>query len=111
MRRKRFRSVSVLDFVKSQGIAIVLFLIIVAAILTGINRTSDVRSDEEMQMAEDSVRRAVVSCYAIEGRYPESYQYLKDNYGISIDDSKYIVHYEIFASNIMPEITITSTGR
>ena len=58
-------------------------------------------------MAQDSIRRAVVSCYAIEGRYPDTYEYLAENYGLTVDEKKYTVHYEIFASNIMPEITVT----
>lgn len=47
-------------------------------------------------------------CYAIEGQYPESVAYLEENYGLRIDHDRYIVHYDIFADNIMPEITVFS---
>ncbi len=50
--------------------------------------------------------RAVISCYATEGSYPESYEYLQKNYGVSINEDKYAVFYEAFASNMMPDITI-----
>ena len=56
--------------------------------------------------AENAVKRGVLTCYAIEGAYPKSYDYLEKNYGISINSDRYIVHYEIFASNIMPEVKV-----
>ena len=57
-------------------------------------------------MAEQAVRRAAVSCYALEGAYPASYEDLKERTGVAVDESRYAVFYEIFASNIMPEITV-----
>ena len=59
---------------------------------------------------EESLRRAVtrasVQCYAIEGRYPPSVEYLEENYGVRIDRDRYNVFYNGFASNVMPEIVI-----
>lgn len=56
------------------------------------------------------VRRAAVSCYAVEGAYPESYEYLKEHYGAMVDEENYAVFYEVFASNIMPDITVIQIG-
>lgn len=50
--------------------------------------------------------RASVQCYAIEGRYPPSVEYLEENYGVRIDRDRYNVFYNGFASNVMPEIVI-----
>ena len=105
--RKRFRRLSVAGFIRSQFIGILLFIIIAGCVIGGVNDTARARADEEMQMVQDSVRRAVVSCYAIEGRYPDSYDYLAEHYGLTVDEDKYFVHYEVFASNLMPEIPIT----
>ena len=55
----------------------------------------------------NAIQRASVQCYAIEGRYPSSIDYLVENYGLQIDDKKYAVFYEGFASNIMPDITVS----
>ena len=52
------------------------------------------------------MRRAAVSCYALEGAYPATYADLKARSGVAVDERKYKVFYEIFASNIMPEITV-----
>lgn len=105
-RHNRYASGGLSGFMRSQGIALILFIIVAAAVFAGVGNVSQRSSDEELRMAQDSIRRAVVSCYAIEGRYPDTYEYLKENYGLTVDEDKYIVHYEIFASNIMPEITV-----
>jgi hypothetical protein len=57
-------------------------------------------------VVEESIQKAAISCYALEGRYPQSFEYLTKNYGISIDTDKYAVFYSVFASNIMPDITV-----
>ena len=62
--------------------------------------------EENLNALVEAVRRATVQCYAIEGRYPPSVEYLEENYGISIDRNSYNVFYSGWASNIMPDITI-----
>ena len=81
--------------------AIVLLLVLSFANL----ETSDTISGREK--LEEAVRRAAVSCYTEEGVYPPNMQYIVDNYGVIVDNSKYTVHYTIFAQNIMPDITVT----
>lgn len=55
---------------------------------------------------EAAIRRSVMTCYAEEGVYPPNLEYLLDNYGMYFTDSDYIVHYDVFAENIMPDITV-----
>jgi hypothetical protein len=93
-------------FLRSQGVGLIIFAAIAVIIITAVGNASEKSSSEQLRITEESIKRAVVSCYAIEGRYPESLEYLTDNYGLTIDTEKYIVHYEIFASNIMPQITV-----
>lgn len=61
---------------------------------------------ESLNALREAVRRASVQCYAIEGRYPPSVEYLEEHYGISIDRDSYYVFYDGWASNVMPDITI-----
>ena len=35
--------------------------------------------------------------------------YLKENYGIQIDEERYTVFYEVQGSNLMPNITVMET--
>ncbi len=58
------------------------------------------------QQLETALRRAAVACYAAEGIYPPTVEYLQEHYGVQIDKTHYRVFYEIFAENLMPDITV-----
>lgn len=61
-------------------------------------------------MLERAFRRAAVTCYAVEGKYPPSLDYIRENYGVSYDERRYAVRYDAFASNVMPSVTVTRVG-
>lgn len=87
-------------------LSVAVFVCVMALFSFGVmffSEKSDVRGAETLT---DAIRRASVQCYAIEGRYPPSVEYLEENYGILIDREKYDVFYSGFASNIMPDITV-----
>ena len=65
----------------------------------------DSRGESKRQL-EEALRRACVACYAAEGSYPSDLNYLKERYGIQVDETRYTVYYNIFASNLMPDITV-----
>ncbi len=65
---------------------------------------------QETQILDRAIHRAIITCYAVEGKYPSSLDYLCTNYGVSFDESRYIVRYDVFASNVMPSVTITEIG-
>lgn len=70
-------------------------------------RSLGTRADAEaLSLAEQNIRRAAVECYALEGFYPTGLDYLADHYGVSVDEERYIVHYQYVASNLMPDITV-----
>ena len=90
---------------------IVIFALILYFVLTGLSQASAASSTEGQRIAVNSITRAVINCYASEGMYPPSYEYLKEHYGLSVDENKYIIHYTIFAENIMPDITVLTIER
>ena len=61
---------------------------------------------EGRQQLETALRRAAVACYAAEGVYPPTIEYLQQHYGVQIEEEKYIVFYDVFANNLMPDITV-----
>lgn len=88
---------------------IVLPAILIIALLvffTGLGNLSDGQKEEGRVQLEESIRRAAVACYAAEGIYPPNIKYLQEHYGIQIDSSRYAVFYEVFGSNLMPNITV-----
>lgn len=72
----------------------------------GLNSVGQTSESERLRSVEKAVSRATVQCYAVEGRYPSSLAYLEERYGLIIDHEKYIVQYDIFASNLMPTILV-----
>jgi len=87
-----------------------LALVILAAVLlsfsTALSNLKVGRGEEGRLQLEESVRRAAVTCYAVEGIYPPDLEYLQEHYGIQVDEKNYYVFYEVFASNMMPDITV-----
>ena len=95
-----------LGALKTYGISLVILVGVLVLVLQGLSAAAKASYDEELRMLERSIWKGVVSCYAVEGFYPESVDYLIENYGIRVDDAKFVVHYSIFGSNIMPDIDI-----
>lgn len=74
-----------------------------AAAVDGLDRG---RAEEDRRQLEETLRRGCVACYAAEGAYPADLDYLRDHYGIQIDEGRYTVRYNAFAENLMPDITV-----
>ena len=72
----------------------------------GLNNLSSKTQEEQMKATREAITRAAVQCYAIEGQYPPDLEYLKAHYGIDDYSGRYIVDYQVFASNIMTTITV-----
>lgn len=72
----------------------------------GLNQAEHSSRIEGLRTLEESLKRAVIICYAIEGRYPSSLSHVEEHYQVYIDRTKYVVFYEIFASNVMPDIVV-----
>lgn len=85
-----------------------LVLILAAAICFSIalSRLEQGREAQGKQQLEEVLRRTAVACYAAEGFYPPSVSYMQEHYGLQFDEGSYAVHYEVFASNLMPDITV-----
>ena len=94
--------------VNRKEVAVVL---LIALLLCGtwalVSRVGTAQSGAQTQFVEDAVHNAALTCYAVEGAYPEDLDYLRENYGLAYDASRYLVTYDAFASNLMPEIYVT----
>lgn len=87
------------------AIAVLLFFAL------ALSRLETGRQAAGRQQLEDALRRTAVACYAAEGFYPPSVDYMVQHYGLQYDEDAYRVHYEVFASNLMPEITVVERDR
>lgn len=87
-----------------------IFLCAVLFLALGTRQMEGTVQEEQQELLENAINQAVVNCYALEGRYPESMQYLIENYGIQVDFEKYVISYEIFAENIKPRVKVIRLG-
>ncbi len=86
------------------------FLAALCLVLGGIESAREGNRVRELKSVERAVNRAVVSCYAMEGFYPPSIDYLIENYGLTVDAQRYYIRHEAFASNIYPVIEVYERG-
>ena len=91
------------------GRGLLLAAVVLAApvwFLAAVSNLETGRQNEGRAQLEDAIRRAAVACYAAEGIYPPDLAYLEEHYGIQVDEARYTVDYTVFASNLMPDITV-----
>ncbi|MDY4668883.1 MAG: hypothetical protein SO415_02640 [Oliverpabstia sp.] len=85
---------------------LVFFLLILILFLGGLSSISRITTKNEEESLKKSILQGAVHCYATEGFYPDSLDYLTKHYGIQYDSEKYIIFYEIIGSNLMPDVRI-----
>ena len=78
----------------------------IALLLAGTNSVLATSSQSQAESLKNAILRSAVSCYAFEGAYPESLSYLKEHYGVTWNENKYVVDYEIIGANLMPSVTV-----
>ncbi|MCL2373136.1 MAG: hypothetical protein FWC78_07015 [Defluviitaleaceae bacterium] len=89
------------------GIRPIIFTaVIVVMVVLGIRQAEDASRAEGVRLLEEALMRAAVHSYAVEGFFPESLEALVENYNIFIDHTRFIVHYDVFATNLPPNILV-----
>lgn len=84
----------------------VLFAAILAWLVISLSNTSQSAGRQERAAVKSTLENGITMCYAIEGAYPPSLDYLKENYGVTYDTAKYIVYYDRFADNVRPTVRV-----
>jgi len=100
-----FRPKKTKSTVKAISFAAVV-VVAVFLVFIGLGNLSSTQSDKQLEIARDAIMRAAIQCYALESQFPSSLQYLVDNYGLMLDEDKFIFHYRVIGSNMVPEIHV-----
>lgn len=87
-------------------ILLAIALTITLACLSGLDGFWANQSSSRPEDIKKAVMDACVQCYALEGSYPPSLEYLEDHYGLVLDRDEYYFYYEVFASNVMPTVEV-----
>ena len=93
------------DWIKLLSIVLVL-----AAAVLLVNRIDTAQDAAETDIVRDAVKNAALTCYAVEGAYPDSVDYLREHYRLAYDEDRYMITYDAFASNMIPDIYVTERG-
>ena len=93
------------DWIKLLAIVAVL-----AAAMLLVNRIDTAQDSAETDIVRDAVKNAELTCYAVEGAYPDSVDYLREHYRLAYDEDRYMITYDAFASNMIPDIWVTERG-
>lgn len=88
------------------ALGIVLFAVMIFWLVIALGNASHASDEERLAQVKQSVENGITLCYAAEGVYPDSLEYLTQSYGVVFDESRYLVHYERFASNVRPTVTV-----
>lgn len=86
------------------------FILIVVIFYQGISSLSSDMTRRQKDSLEKALNRNITYCYAVEGTYPESLDYLTRHYGLTYDEDRFFVDYKINGANIWPEVTIIEKG-
>ena len=86
------------------------FVALILGFVLLLNSLTATSGDQEAQLVHDAVKNAVLTCYAVEGTYPETLDYLRENYKLAYNMDRFVVEYDAFASNLMPTISVRERG-
>ena len=89
-------------------------LMVLAVLISGavllLNYVEETSQEAQIGLVRDAVRNAVLTCYAVEGAYPQDIEYLVENYGLAYDTDRFFISYDAFASNVFPDIRVIMKG-
>lgn len=71
---------------------------------------SSSNNDRQEESLRSAMERDIIHCYALEGFYPPSLDYIKEHYGLTYNSSTFIVDYQPVGNNIYPNYTIIRKG-
>mgnify|MGYP007125814047 CR=1 FL=1 len=91
-------------------VTVALFALLIALALFVVTALGGQNDAREMNLLRQSLRRASITCFAVEGCYPPNVEYMETHYGLVVNHDQYAVFYDVFSANIMPVITVVRRG-
>ena len=87
------------------AICVIAALVIVIAVPVS-RRARAEEAEDSVQSIRETVMQRALQCYVIEGAYPESLDYLVENYGLAVNREDYKIVYIPYAENLPPEVKV-----
>lgn len=85
---------------------ILAFVILFVLFLRGIGSVGESTLSKQQESLETALEHSISQCYAVEGCYPPSLEYLEQHYGLLYDEDSFFIDYEYYGGNLLPEVTV-----
>lgn len=103
---KRLRKSKTGYIIRTYGLPVLTVLLILLLMLGSAVRFTRVHTEQDKILTEQAIKKAVVQCFADEGRYPADIDYIEKNYNLKIDYDRFYVNYDCAAANVFPNIAV-----
>ena len=87
-------------------LSVSVFTVILLCFYLGVQSLSADTDRRQRDSLEEALNRGITYCYAVEGAYPESLEYLTEHYGLTYDHDRFFVDYRVSGANLYPDVTI-----
>ena len=93
-------------------IKIVIFMTVIFMIVFGFQSAQSYSEEEELLRIKETIWTLCLKCYSIEGRYPQDIYYLKEHYGLLLNEDEYpiIYHFGVVLNCVLKPIFLTLFG-
>ena len=111
MNRFEHTSPSPIKYV-ARFLPIVFFIFLLVIFIKGIITVSDTTLAKQKESLETAITHDIAQCYAVEGSYPKTLDYLVQHYGLTYDNDAFLVIYNYYGANLYPDVdVIFKTGK
>ena len=91
---------------KLMYVSLILVIALIFICLSNIDGFWEGKQEKSTKSIEEAVKKMALECYALEGSFPPSVEYLKENYGLIVNNYAYFYHYQANGSNMPPDIRV-----
>jgi len=95
-----------LMLMKDYLLPVVIFVLLMGVMISGIVSVTASYETNALNYSTQALTKTVIQCYAFEGHYPTSLEYLVENYGLILDKDRFVYHYQYLGDNILPEMSV-----
>ena len=106
MNHQRVFKKSLLASLLSGILPLVFTLAIMAMVYVGIQQAGESGEAEGVRLLEEALMRVAIHSYAVNGYFPATVDYIIDNFAVYVDRTRFVVHYVVFAENMLPDIRV-----
>ncbi len=79
------------------------FTVLLVFFLQGVKTSGETALARQEESLRNALQRSITQCYALEGAYPPSVEYLSEHYGLTYDSEAFLVDYVYYGSNLLPD--------